>query len=168
MLNEEIWLDIEGYEDKYQVSNSGKAKSLNYNNTRKERELKPKINKQGHLEISLSKNNQKKDFILSRLILETFLQCKLSRNDIIMYKDNDKTNTELNNLYVISRGKRQEITYDMGRKRYMFEYYDQILPIKEIAKINKTTENLIRNRLKLDWNIYEAAEIPKAIIGGEK
>ena len=131
---EEVWKYIKEYPNKYKVSNLGHAKSMNYNNTGKERELKPKVNKQGHLEISLSKNNKKKDFILSRLVVETFLDCKLIRNDIVMYKDNDKTNTALDNLYVISRGRRQEITYDQGRERYMFEYYNEVLPIKEISK----------------------------------
>lgn len=31
---EEIWVDIKGYENKYQVSNKGNVRSLNYNNTR--------------------------------------------------------------------------------------------------------------------------------------
>ena len=36
---EEIWRDIPGYEGLYQVSNTGKVKSLNYLNTRKEKIL---------------------------------------------------------------------------------------------------------------------------------
>ena len=32
---EEIWKDIKGYEGKYQVSNLGNVKSLNYNRTKK-------------------------------------------------------------------------------------------------------------------------------------
>ena len=165
---EKVWKDIKGYEGKYKVSTTGYAKSMNYNNTGTEKILKTKLNKQGHLEVKLSIHNKTKDFILSRLIIETFLDCKLSRNDIVMYKDNDKTNTALDNLYVISRGKRQEITYDQGRKRYMFEYYGEVIPIKEIAKRNGISEDLIRSRLSLDWNIYEAGEIPKAIRNGGK
>lgn len=30
-MNNEIWKDIEGYEGKYQVSNKGNVRSLNYN-----------------------------------------------------------------------------------------------------------------------------------------
>lgn len=164
----EDWKDVEGYEGKYQVSNLGKIKSTNYNNTGKERELKPKVNKQGYLEVKLSIHNKTKDFMLNRLVIETFLGCKLTKNDIAMYKDNDKTNNSLDNLYLITRGQRQAITYDMGRKRYMFEYYNETLPIKEIAKRNGVSEELIRSRLKLDWNIYEAGEIPKAKMGGAK
>lgn len=42
-MNEEIWKDIKGYEGLYQVSNLGQVKSLNYNHTKQEKILKPKI-----------------------------------------------------------------------------------------------------------------------------
>lgn len=41
---EEIWRDIKGYEGKYQVSNTGKAKSLNYKRTGQEKLLRPSSN----------------------------------------------------------------------------------------------------------------------------
>lgn len=44
-MNEEIWKDIKGYEGLYQVSNLGQVKSLNYNHTKQEKILKPKISK---------------------------------------------------------------------------------------------------------------------------
>ena len=53
----EIWRDILNYENKYQVSNLGNVRSLNYNNTGKPRNLKPKLNKNGYYEIKLCKNN---------------------------------------------------------------------------------------------------------------
>lgn len=153
----EIWKDIKDFEGKYQLSINGEVKSLNYNNTGKEQTLKPKINKQGHLEVTLNKNDKHYYRMVARLMIETFTNIKLNRNDIIMYKDNDKTNCELINLYIISRGKRQEITYDRDkRKRIKCEYYGQILPIKEIAKRNNIEAKIIRRRLKLFWNIYEA------------
>ena len=36
----EIWKNIEGYEGKYQVSNLGKIKSLNFKRTKKEKIMK--------------------------------------------------------------------------------------------------------------------------------
>lgn len=167
----EIWAKIKSFEN-YMVSNKGHVKSLNYNNTGKEQILKPKINKHnGILEVTLSKNNKKYYRTVCRLVLETFLNIKFTKNDIIMYKDNDKTNCELENLYIITRGKRQEITYDLDhRYRPKYEYYGQILPTKEISKKIGIDSKTIRNRItKLYWNIYEC-EIPKAIHrkGGEK
>lgn len=167
----EIWKDIKGFENKYQVSTKGNIKSLNYNNTGKEKTLKPKIKKNnGLLEITLNKNDKHYYFMLSRLVLETFKNIKLTKNDIIMYWDKDKTNCSLDNLYIISRGKRQEMTYDNDH-RYIpkYEYYGEMLSTKEIAKRNNIKPKLIRSRItKLYWNIYESAEIPVAVYKGRK
>lgn len=158
----EVWKDIKGYEGIYQVSNKGNIKSLNYNNTGKEKILKPKINKQGNLEVTLNKNNKHSYFMVNRLVIETFTNIKLNKNNIVMYKDNDKTNCSLHNMHLITRGKRQELTYDEDkRKRYKLEFYGEIKPIKEISKITGINSERIRNRInKLKWNIYEASEIP--------
>ena len=59
-MKKEIWRDIRDYKNKYQVSNTGKIRSLNYLNSGEIRELKPKINKQNRLEVTLSKDNIKK------------------------------------------------------------------------------------------------------------
>ena len=162
---QEIWKDIKDFEGKYQISNLGRVKSLNYNNTRKEKILIPKINKQGHLEITLNKNDKHYYRMVSRLVLETYTNLKLTKNHIIMYKNQDKTKCVLNNLYVISRGKRQEITYDLDRRyRPKYDFYGKYLSTKEISKITKIKPKHIRRRLiNLYWNIYEAAEIPVGI-----
>lgn len=48
----EIWKNIVGYENKYQVSNLGRVKALNYRNTGQEKEISTKNNK-GYLEVAL-------------------------------------------------------------------------------------------------------------------
>ena len=101
--------------------------------------------------------------MVARLVLKSFLGLDLGKNDIIMYKDKNKTNCALNNLYVISRGKRQEITYDLdNRYRPKYEYYGEILPTKEISKRTGISSKTIRTRIRNYWNIYEC-EIPVAI-----
>lgn len=160
-----MWKDIKDFEGKYQISTEGEVKSLNYNNTGKGKILTPKINKQGHLEVTLNKNDKHYYRMVSRLVLETYTNLKLTKNHIIMYKNGDKTKCALDNLYVISRGKRQEITYDLDhRYRPKYEYYGEYLPTKEITKRTGIDRKIIRRRIKnLYWNIYEAAEIPVAI-----
>ena len=162
----EIWDDIKDFEGKYQISTKGHVKSLNYNNTRKEKILIPKIKKNnGLLEVTLSKNDNKHYFMLNRLVIQTFTDYKLEKNDVVMYKDGDKTNCALENLYIITRGKRQELTYDLDhRYRPKYEYYGEILATKEISKITGIKAKRIRDRVKRSyWSIYEAAEIPVAI-----
>lgn len=160
----EIWEDIEGFEGKYQISIKSRIKSLNYNNTGKEKILKPAINKQGHLEIVLNKNNKHYYRMVSRLVIETFTNKKLTKNDIVMYKDQNKTNCSLDNMYLITRGQRQEITYDLEhRYRPKYEYYGEYLPTKEISKRIGIDSQTIRRRITRQyWSIYEC-EIPIAI-----
>ena len=59
----EVWKPIEGYEDKYLISNTGKVKSL-YRNII----LKPKTDKDGYKEVSLHKNGKSKTKKIKHLI----------------------------------------------------------------------------------------------------
>ena len=163
----EIWKDIKDFEGKYQVSTEGNVMSLNYNNTGTPKILKPKINKQGYLEITLNKEDKHYYRMINRLVIETFTNLKLTKNDIIMYKDKDKTNCSLENMYLITRGERQEISYDTG-KRYVakHEFYNEKLPIKEISKRTGVPVHIIRGRIReLGWDIHEAGELPVAKTG---
>ena len=68
---EEIWVDIKGYEGLYQVSNQGRVKRLYKNG--KIRILKPSLDNNGYLYVTLSKNNKPKIFKLHRLIAINFI-----------------------------------------------------------------------------------------------
>lgn len=70
----EIWKDIEGYEGKYQVSNEGRVKSLNYNNTGKEHLLIPSSDKRGYKHVNLFLNGYKKMKLIHRLVAEAFIE----------------------------------------------------------------------------------------------
>ena len=79
---QEIWKDIVGYENLYQISNLGRVKSvekyvnscLKYNPTikRKEKMLK-QYNKSGYLQVALSKNGIKTYFLVHRLVAQAFI-----------------------------------------------------------------------------------------------
>lgn len=169
----EVWKDIKGFEGKYQVSTEGYVISLNYNNTGKPKILKPKVNKQGHLEVTLNKNDKHYYRLVSRLVHETFTGQKLNKNDILMYKDEDKHNCAFNNLYKITRGQRQGITYDKGNRKkdslgreYLkeYEFYGEILNVKQLSKRFGIDQHILTDRIsKQKWNIYEASEIPVAV-----
>lgn len=74
MSEEEIWKDIKGYEDKYQVSNLGRIKSLK-DNKGKSREIFLKFanNKQGYPFVNLYKDNKVKLYRVHRLVAEAFI-----------------------------------------------------------------------------------------------
>ena len=68
----EIWKDIKGYEGKYQISNKGNIRSLNYRRTGKTKILQPGKDKDGYLLIGLRKDGKKK----MKIIKKKYNNCK--------------------------------------------------------------------------------------------
>ena len=92
----EIWKDIKGFEGKYQVSNLGNVKSLNYNRTKKERILTPK-KRSGYLIVTLSKKGIHKDFLIHRLVAQAFIE-KPENLPEVNHIDENKLNNRVENL----------------------------------------------------------------------
>ena len=92
----EIWKDIPGYEGKYEVSNLGNVRSLNYN-----RSGEPKLLKQGNVNgykvVILYKDGKKKTCNVHRLVAMTFIP-NPDNLPIVNHKDEDKSNNNVNNL----------------------------------------------------------------------
>ena len=88
----EVWKPIEGYEDKYLISNTGKVKSL-YRNII----LKPKTDKDGYKEVSLHKNGKSKTKKIHRLVAYAFIP---NPNNLLQvnHKDEIKANNNVSNL----------------------------------------------------------------------
>ena len=91
----EIWktaiYDGEIYEGLYKVSNLGKILSLNYRRTGKAKLRKPGTNTDGYLQVQLSKNKERKNCYVHRLVAETFLPNPDNLPEV-NHKDEDKTN----------------------------------------------------------------------------
>lgn len=68
----EEWRDVVGYEGKYQVSNMGRIKSLNYNHTGKAQIMKQNKVK-GYLKVSLWKNGEEDWPLVHRLVATAFI-----------------------------------------------------------------------------------------------
>lgn len=98
----EIWKDIQGFENLYQVSNFGRVKSLgngkSYNsNFSKERILKGKVDKDGYIEYSLCKSG-KPNFVRShRLVAMAFIP-NIENKPIIDHINNIKDDNRVENL----------------------------------------------------------------------
>ena len=94
-MNEE-WRDIKGYEGKYQVSNLGRVKSLNYNKTGVEGYIAAE-NSRGYLRVGLSKKGKRKMFSVHRLVAETFIPNPNNYSQV-NHKDENKQNNKVDNL----------------------------------------------------------------------
>ena len=94
MNESEIWIDVNGYEDLYQVSNYGRIKSLYFG---KEKILKP-FNIKGYLCVYLySKNHIKKKWYIHRLVATHFLSNPYNLPEV-NHKDENKENNYVDNL----------------------------------------------------------------------
>ena len=95
MTDIEIWktaiYDDEVYEGLYKVSNLGRILSLDYKNTGKAELLNPGTNKDGYFQVILSKNKERKNCLVHRLVAETFLPNPENKPQV-NHKDEDKTN----------------------------------------------------------------------------
>ncbi len=82
----EIWRDVVGFEDAYQVSNMGRVKS-------KSRVLKPVYITGGYLAVSLGRNKQR---TIHRLVAAAFFGVS---DKMVLHKDGDRQNNIIENLY---------------------------------------------------------------------
>ena len=85
--------DIPGYEGLYAVTSCGRVWSY-----RRKIFLKPGKNKNGYLQAILSKNGDKKNFYIHRLVIETYNPCENMKDLQVNHCNENKQNNCLNNL----------------------------------------------------------------------
>ena len=101
----EVWKDVKGYEGLYKVSDRGAVKSCNRLVKQskgglrpvKEKILKPEEDKDGYLQVFLSKNGKQKMFKVHRLVAAAFVG-DADRKLQINHVDGNKKNNSVNNL----------------------------------------------------------------------
>lgn len=102
LLEVELWHDVVGYENKYEVSNFGRVKSLNYRgNTGTEQILKPVTDRYGYLYVELWKDGKGKKFKIHRLVAQAFLD-DYSEELQANHRNGCKTDNTLSNLEMVT------------------------------------------------------------------
>ena len=96
-MNKEIWKNIKDYEGLYQNSNLGRVRSLKHG---KIRILKPNKVK-GYLCVYLCKDGKKKQFLVHRLIWETF-NGEIPEGMEVNHINENKTDNRLKNLNLMT------------------------------------------------------------------
>jgi hypothetical protein len=101
----EIWKDVPGYEGRYQVSNLGNLRSLNYKRLGKIQNMNPSIDDQGYLKIKLCLNGKAKGFRVHVLVAMAFLgHVPGGYNKIVDHKEEgNKLNNCLENLQITTQ-----------------------------------------------------------------
>ena len=119
---EEIWIDVKGYEESYQVSNLGNVKSKdqvqkirNYTRLKKGKFLAPSPDSHGYHTVRLYKNGIGKTHGLHVIVAISFLNhIPVGPSIVVDHIDNDKSNNKLSNVQVISH--RENISKDQRNK----------------------------------------------------
>ena len=96
-MTKEIWRDIDGYEGRYQVSDQGRVKSLERKGRRKERILKPGLDKDGYLLVNLWAGGKQKNHKVHRLVCQAFHE-NPDGKPCVNHIDENKTNNCASNL----------------------------------------------------------------------
>ena len=92
----EEWRPVKGYEGLYEVSNTGKVASLNYNHTGARCELKQQSNN-GYKTVPLAKDKVHKNVLVHRAVAEAFID---NPNNLpcINHISEDKSDNSVENL----------------------------------------------------------------------
>ena len=92
----EIWVPIKGFENLYEISNTGKVRSLcgryGYKNI-----LKLGVGSRGYLNVCLCDKGKQTTFNVHRLVAQTFIP-NPDNLPCVNHKDEDRTNNNVSNL----------------------------------------------------------------------
>ena len=97
----EIWKDIEGFEKKYQISNMGRVKALNFKRSGKEKIMKQSFNGRGYLKVGLRKDGKFKTLKVHRLVAQTFIENKENK-PCVDHKNTIRTDNRVENLRFVT------------------------------------------------------------------
>lgn len=116
---EEVWKDIKGYEGKYQVSNMGEVRTLNYRYSGVAKNLSKLSHNGGYSSIALSKFGKVTQYLIHRLVAQEFIE---NPNNFleINHKNSIRTDNRVDNLEWCTRSYNNYYSYKFnGRKSPM-------------------------------------------------
>lgn len=114
----EIWKDVVGYENVYEVSDLGRVRSLSYNKTGKVKLFSPCM-RMGYPSVSLSKNGKKKHKTIHSLVVESFIDSDYKIKGLIVnHKNFKRDDNRLTNLEVITNRENTNLKHIEHSSKY--------------------------------------------------
>ena len=120
----EIWKDIKGFEDRYQISNFGNVKSLRYGGRNEIRNLVPKVNNKGYEWVELFANGERRCLQVHRLVADAFLP-NPNKYPIINHKDENPRNNRVENLEWCDQKYNVHYYFEHHKERYKKLNFDK-------------------------------------------
>lgn len=135
-MDKEIWKDVVGFEEYYQVSNLGRVKSLarstNYKNIgtawRKERIRKPKLSNTGYYEVALAKEHKTYYKRVHRLVAEAFIP-NPDNLPYINHINEIKTDNRVENLEWCTPKYNIEVYHESRMKVYQYDLKGTLIKV---------------------------------------
>lgn len=154
-MDGEIWKEIKGFNQLYQISNFGRVKSFHFG---KERILRPGKNTGGYLHVALCLDGKSYIRLVHILVASTFLG-EIPEDYQVNHLDGVRDNPTLTNLEIVSPSQNVRHAIDVlkrkiggrglrkvseSRRRQIFELHAQGVPIEEIARKTITFHKVVR------------------------
>lgn len=106
---EELWEDIDGWAGKYQISNLGRVKTLNYKRTKKEKIMTGITDIRGYKCISFREGgagSKQRHFLIHRLVAKKFVP-NPDNKPFVNHIDGDRGNNAATNLEWVTRSENE-------------------------------------------------------------
>lgn len=124
----EEWRSVAGFEGLYEVSNTGRVRSLDrtelvfsprtnaFKRTRKGRELKQYVDRYGYMKVVLLKDGKPNYFTVHRLVATAFVEKDEQRNTV-NHIDCNTQNNNADNLCWVTNRENIDYSHNLGRQR---------------------------------------------------
>lgn len=155
----EIWRKIEGFE-KYEVSNLGRVRSLNYRKTKETKILKPGKDKKGYLKVNLYKSSKHSSKRVHRLVATAFIP-NLDNKTQVNHIDGNKQNNTVSNLEWCTNSENMQHAWRTGlrneeTKRKISESLKGKHHTEETKKkMSESHKGKMKSAGKLVWRYWE-------------
>lgn len=152
-MKEEIWRKVKGFEDYYEVSNTGKVRSISReikreikgNYFQEGKELTLSQNNKGYCIAKLWVNGKGKKYFVHRLVADAFID-NPNKYPVINHKDENPLNNNVENLEWCTQ--KYNVNYGTARERMKEKL------VKPIYQLDKQTKEIIK-----EW--HNANEVAK-------
>jgi hypothetical protein len=161
VLNIEVWKDVIGYENLYQISNLGRVKSLakkrftgkNFKTIREypEKILSTKFNNNGYEQTTICKNGVLSCFLVHRLVAKSFLLTD-DFSKQVNHINGDKKCNNLENLEWVSSRENE------CHKQTLLKKTSNYIGVSFVAKSNKWRSQIQFNGRKIHLGFYDSEE----------